>query len=133
MLGSTFAEKMSLRGSSRVPPISRSESISVTELACLLASGALAAAAVGLLHLSLRLPGHAILRGTLPMAMGLALVPRRWAGVVMSVGAAMTSVVMTTGGIGGFPATSMLSVLALGPILDIALLGRSKGCRLYLR
>ncbi len=93
----------------------------------------LAAFAVGLLHPALRVPGHAILRGALPMAMGLALVPRRSAGIIMAVGAGATSLAMSAAHIGVFPATSMLGVLALGPVLDLALLGQSAGWKLYLR
>ncbi len=89
MLATAFAPQLSLRDSSRVPAISRAAGLSAVELACLLACGAAAAAAIGCLHLSLRVPGHAILRGALPMAMGLALVPRRSAGIVMAVGAAL--------------------------------------------
>src|SRR6476660_8387851 len=120
MLANTFAQQLSLRDSSRVPSISRAAGISVAELACLLACGALAAAAVGLLHLSVRVPGHAILRGTLPMATGLAFVPRRWAGIITSIGAGVTATAMSAGQIGSFQSTAMLSVLALGPVLDLA-------------
>ena len=134
MLASAFALQPSLRESSRLPAISRAAGISAAELACLLACGAMAAFAIGFLHLSLRVPGHAILRGVLPMAMGLALVPRRWAGIMMAIGAAITSTTMGALQVGSFPPTAMLSVLALGPVLDLALLGsESKGWRLYLR
>jgi hypothetical protein len=133
MLATAFAPQMSLRNSSRVPVISRAAGISATELLCLLACGGLAAVAVGFLHLSFRVPGHAILRGALPMSLGLALVPRRLAGVVMSIGAGITSTAMSVGHVGIFPPTAMLSVLALGPVLDVAMLGQSKGWRLYAR
>jgi hypothetical protein len=67
------------------------------------------------------------------MAMGLALVPRRLSGLVMAIGAGITSTAMSVAHLGTFPATSMVSILALGPILDFALLGHSSGWRLYLR
>jgi hypothetical protein len=133
MLASTFAPQSSLQDSSRLPPISRAAGLSVVELASLLVCGALAALAVGLVHLSLRMPGHAILRGVLPMAMGLALVPRRWTGIVMAIGAGITATAMNAVQIGLFPPTSMLSVLALGPVMDVALLGKSTSWRLYAR
>jgi hypothetical protein len=133
MFANAFAPQLGLRDSSRVPVISRSARISVTELACLLAFGTLAALTVGLLHLSFQVPGHAILRGVLPMSMGLAFVPRRWAGIIMSIGAGVTATAMSAAQLGTFPATAMLSVLALGPVLDLALLGGSKGWRLYAR
>ena len=133
MLTAAFAPKVSLRESSRIPAISSMDRVSASELACLLVCGAFAALAIGLLHLSLRVPGHAILRGVLPMAMGVALVPRRSAGIIMAIGAGVTATAMSAGHIGSFPPTAMLSVLALGPVMDLALLGRSKGWQLYAR
>jgi hypothetical protein len=131
MLSTTFAPQSSLRDSSRLPALTRSAGVSVAEIACLLACGALAALAIGFLHISLRLPGHAILRGALPMAMGLALVPRRTAGTLMAIGAGFTAAGLTAMNLGSFPVPAMLSVLALGPVLDVALLGHSTGWRLY--
>jgi hypothetical protein len=51
----------------------------------------------------------------------------------MAIGAGITSTAMSAAHVGTFPATSMVSILALGPILDFALLGHSSGWRLYLR
>jgi hypothetical protein len=133
MFANAFAPRMSLRDSSRVPILSRSAKISLAELACLLAFGAIAALAIGFLHISLRVPGHAILRGALPMAMGLALVPRRSAGILMSIGAGLTATAMSAAQIGTFPSTALLSVLVFGPVLDVALLGRATGWWLYAR
>lgn len=128
-----FAAKLNLRTASRLPKLSGDARVSTAEVACLLACGALAALAVGLVHLPIRVPGHAILRGVLPMAMGLALVPRRSAGMVMAVGAGMSAAAMSWGGIGRFPPAAVLSILALGPVLDVALAGRARGWRLYVR
>jgi hypothetical protein len=133
MLATAFAPQLSLRRSSRVPAISQGAAISAIEIACLMACGALAACAVGFLHLSLRVPGHAILRGVLPMAAGFALVPRRLAGTVMAIGAGMVSAVLSMAHMGSFPLPAMLSVLALGPVLDVAILGRPTGWQLYAR
>ena len=133
MLAAVFAPQIGLKDSSRLPSLSRTAAITAAELACLLLCGALAALAVGLFHLQLRIPGHAILRGAFPMAMGLALVPRRGAGMMMAIAAGITATVMSAAQVGIFPATSMLSVLALGPILDLALLGPSTGWKLYAR
>jgi hypothetical protein len=133
MLSTAFAPHASLQDRGRVPAISRAAEISAGEVVCLLACGALAAAAIGFVHLSLRTPGHAILRGVLPMAIGFALVPRYWAGTLMAIGAAITSTAMSAVHLGSFPASAMLSVLALGPVLDLALLGRPHGWRLYAR
>jgi hypothetical protein len=131
MLSTTFAPQLSLRQSSRVPTLSRSAGMSAAELACLVACGALAAVAIGVLHMSLRLPGHAILRGALPMALGLAFVPRHWAGTVMAFACAASAAAMSALHMGTFPSTAILSVVALGPVLDVALLGESRGWRLY--
>jgi hypothetical protein len=133
MLAKTFAPQLSLRTSSRLPAISRADTVSLSEFVCLLLCGALAAAAIGFLHLSLRIPGHAILRGVLPLSFGLALVPRRWAGIIMSIGAGTCAAAMSAAQLGSFPATAMLSMLALGPVMDLALLGKATGWRLYAR
>jgi hypothetical protein len=61
--------------------------ISAVEVAVLVLLGATAAAATALLDLPLRIPGHAILRLVFPMALGLALVPRRLSGSFMGVSA----------------------------------------------
>jgi hypothetical protein len=128
-----FATRSNLRAASRLPTLSDAAKVSAVEIACLLACGALAALATGLLHWQLRVPGHAILRGVLPIALGLALVPRRSAGMVMSVGATLTAGAMSWGHIGRFPPAAMLGILAFGPVLDVALSGQVRGWRLYLR
>jgi hypothetical protein len=86
-----------------------------------------------MLHSQIRVPGHAILRAVLPMALGLALVPRRSGGIVMATGAGATAALMLMNGIGRFQPGALMSLLALGPILDTALMGRPAGWRLYAR
>ena len=95
MLDAVFAPQIGLKDSSRLPSISRSTSITAAELACLIVCGAIAALAVGLLHLQIRVPGHAILRGAFPMAPGIALVPRRGAGLIMAIAAGITATAMS--------------------------------------
>jgi hypothetical protein len=128
-----FATKPTLRAASRTAlPILGS--VTIIDIACLLACGAAGMFAVGMLHqLRVQLPGHAILRGALPMALGLSLVPRRSAGVVMSLGAGLTAAIMIWGGFGRFPNAAALSVLALGPVIDLAMSGDVRGWRLYRR
>jgi hypothetical protein len=89
------------------------------ELAVLAGCGLLAAGATVFLDFNLRIPGHSILRAILPMSLGLALVPRRGAGFVMS-GAALIGMVGV--GLGGFSAGAgaLTSLLCLGPLLDAA-------------
>jgi hypothetical protein len=128
-----FATKPALRVASRLPALSREAGISIAEVVLLLACGAFSALAIGMLQLQIRVPGHAILRAVLPMAFGFALVPRRSSGILMSIGAGLTAAAMSLGHIGRFPPAAMLSVLALGPVLDMALAGNPQGWRLYAR
>jgi len=51
----------------------------------------------------------------------------------MAIGAGLTSAALAAAHLGRFPFPAMLSVLALGPVLDIALLGQPAGWRLYAR
>lgn len=128
-----FAAKPNLRSASRLPAISRAGDITVAELGLLVGCGALATLAVGLFHLQIRVPGHAILRAVLPMALGLALVPRRSAGMVMAIGAGLAAAALSWAQVGRFPPAALLSLLALGPVLDLALAGKASGWRLYAR
>jgi len=129
-----FASKPSLRSASRLPALSDELRISATEIACLLGCGMLTAVAVGFGNQIMRgVPGHAILRGVLPMALGLALVPRRSAGMTMSLSAGVTAALMSWQGVGRFQPAAILSVVLLGPVLDSALAGQPKAWRLYAR
>jgi hypothetical protein len=122
-----------LAGNSRVPALAREGQGSDTAaLLVLLGAGVTAAMATVLLDFSLRVPGHAILRAVFPMALGLALAPRRRGGMVMG-SAALGSVFMIK--VGGWvtPGIGALTSLALvGPCLDAALWRARKGWRLYL-
>ena len=102
-----------------------------SELGILFGLGAIAAAATVLLDLRLRLPGHAILRATLPMALGLAMVPRRYAGISMSCGALVTLLLLAAAGnrLPGGGATT--SLLLTGPLLDCALQRAREGWQIY--
>jgi hypothetical protein len=89
--------------------------------------------AVFAIHLSFRIPGHAILRAVFPMAAGLAIVPRRGSGLVMTIAAAITALGLHSGGIGEIQPAALVSLLALGPLLDLAMLGEPTGWQLYAR
>src|SRR3954454_22912622 len=128
-----FATKPSLGTASRWPCMSRASRISAKEIACLLACGALAVLLVGFVHIPLRMPGHAILNGVLPMSLGMALVARRSGGIVMAIGAALTAIAMNSAGLGRFQPAAVLSIIALGPVLDVATAGRPQGWLLYAR
>src|ERR1700741_2250355 len=63
----------------------------------LISFGAIAAFCSTCLDLQIqRIPGHAILRVVFPIAMGLALVPRRGAGTVMGTSALFTYAILRT-------------------------------------
>lgn len=129
-----FAKATNLEQASRLGRLgTTSDSITTRELALLLGCGVLAAMAVALITVPLRVPGHAILRAALPMVAGLALVPRRSAGGVMSLGALAAVAVFYFGSIGNLQAAAVTGMLALGPAIDVALRGEPTGWRLYLR
>ena len=89
-------------------------------LASLQVSAVVAAVSASYLELLRQVPGHAILRSVLPMALGLACVPRRGAGCVMGGTALGTATCLGLFGHG--PGVGNLTSLALtGPLLDLAL------------
>jgi hypothetical protein len=92
-----------------------------------------AAAAVAFIDLNLRLPGSAILKATLPVALGLAIAPQRGSGLVISGGAlAAVALIKRFSGIGG-GLGALTSLLALGPVLELLLWKAGSGLGLYLR
>lgn len=127
-----LAINTALAGRSRLVPLAgRRDAARPWEVAVLVGCGLLACAAVLLVDLDLRVPGHAILRSVLPMSLGLAMVPRRGAGLMMS-GSALLGL-LVGGGMGysaGAGATT--SLLATGPLLDLAARQASRGARLLI-
>jgi hypothetical protein len=116
----------------RLPRMSGlSDRISVTELLLLLLCGAGAATAQAYVRLRLGIPGHAIVLSVVPMALGLALAPRRMAGSVMSVGAFTTAVCLTTFAQARYGGGAFTSLCLIGPMMDVALAGARRGWRLY--
>ncbi len=103
-------------------------------IAVLLLAGAIAAVAVMAFHPAMRIPGHAILRAALPMVFGMAVVPRRMSGSIMAAGAATAVALFSTTGWGNWQPAAVVSLLAFGPAMDLALAGPSKaGWLVYLR
>lgn len=133
MLDAAFAPQIGLKESSRLPSLSPSAGITAAELTCLLICGALAALAVGLIHGSFGIPGVAILRGLLPIALGFAIVPRRSAGTAMSLVTGATAALMNAGNVGELQIPALVGTLTLGPMLDTALTGHPRGWHIYLR
>jgi hypothetical protein len=96
-------------------------------------AGGIAAVCVAFIEFNLRMPGNAILKGTLPVALGLAIAPQRLSGLVIS-GGALTGLIILKKVFGltsGMGATA--SLLALGPMLDTFLWNARRNGWLYLR
>jgi hypothetical protein len=132
MVNDWFTVHDGLAGAARVPSLARARTrISAIELALLLSCGAAAAAAVAYVKLSLRIPGHSIVLAALPMVLGMALAPRRLSGSVMSAGAISTAWLLS--GIGGasFGSGSSISLLLIGPMMDVAVRHARSGWRVY--
>jgi hypothetical protein len=111
-----------LLGAARVPALAESDrDVGAAELAVLALTGAGAAAISTLVDLNLRIPGHSILLAVFPMALGLALVPRRGAGSVMGFGAAVTTLGFGVAGVRLPGIGALTSLLLVGPFLDLAL------------
>ena len=120
-----------LEASSRVLWCAREGELTSREVAILLGIGAIAAVGTSLLDLPLRIPGHAILRTMLPLAVGFALVPRRHAGAVMSGGALFSLLILLIGG-GRLPGIgSTTSLLLTGPLIDRAVRSARQGWQVH--
>ncbi len=109
-----------------------SEQIQWWELAWLIAMGAVAASAATFGDWSLGIPGHAILRIVFPMTLGLALVPRHGAGMVMGVSALGTTALYASAGHGAPGLGAMTSLAVFGAVLDTVLWRAHRGWLLFL-
>ncbi len=106
----------------------------VADWMLLISFGAIAAFASACLDLGIRqVPGHAILRVVFPIALGLALVPRRGAGTVMSGSALLTAALLHVSRIQseGLGLGALTSLFATGPLLDITLRRANGGWKQY--
>jgi hypothetical protein len=127
-----FTVHEGLTATARMPSLARAGGrVSALELLVLLASGAAAAAAVGMAKLGLGIPGHSIVLAVLPLALGLSLAPRHLTGSVMSAGALGTAWVLQTAGTASFGSGAFVSLCLLGPMLDLALRNARSGWRVY--
>lgn len=105
-----------------------------SELTLLMTLGALAAILTCIAASPIRLPGHAILRGTLPMILGLSLAPRHAAGALMSATAACVFAIANAFGLQQAPIAAAVAIITLGPALDVATARLpAAGWRLYAR
>jgi hypothetical protein len=105
--------------------------LNARELTILLALGIVAALATGAGNLGISLPGHAILRGTLPLVLGVSLVPRRGSGTMMSMAAIITLAAMRVSGTGHLSSAAAVGLACLGPALDVAFAKARPGWRIY--
>jgi len=122
-----------LAGASRLPTSGEEgRPLQLVELLALLGAGMTAALASVLLDFSLRIPGHAIIRVVLPMAFGLAVVPRRMAGSAMGASALGSALVVKLGGLAAVGPGAIVSLALTGPLMDLALWHARRGWRLYL-
>jgi hypothetical protein len=121
------------RGASRLLPLAATaeQPISALELATLLIAGATASLAVNLLRLRLGIPGSSIVQASIPLALGLALVPRRGAGSVMAAGAIGTNAMLALAGLRLDGVGAQTSLVLTGPLLELARSGGFRGWRLY--
>jgi hypothetical protein len=121
-----------LAATARVPSIARSgERIRTAELVALFLCGAAAAAATGFMRSGLRIPGNSIIFSVIPMALGLALAPRRMAGFIMSAGAFGTASAFSAAGLCHYGAGAFVSLCLTGPLMDVALARARSGWQLY--
>lgn len=127
------ADHAELRAVSRLAGVLGASPSLVTDYAAAFFCGIIAALATSCIDLNLRLPGHAILKVVLPISLGFALAPRRGAGLLESCGAAATLGVLGLMGQPGNGVGATLSLLSLGPLCDLALLGTRHGWQVPLR
>jgi hypothetical protein len=69
----------------------------------------------------------------LPIAFGFAVVPRRFAGLLMGSGALVTAGALSAAGVAHYGVGALTSLCVTGPMMDAALLGAKPGRGLYLR
>jgi hypothetical protein len=108
------------------------ERISGVEILLLICCGAVSATVIGFVRLGLRIPGHSIVLSLIPMALGLALAPRRFGGFLMSAGAFAAASVYSGAGLAQYGSGAFVSLCLLGPMMDLALTKVRSGWRLYL-
>jgi hypothetical protein len=114
-------------------PLARAQGRQASDLVAtllLLGAGVSAALATVLLDWKLRIPGHAIVRAVFPMALGLALAPRRMGGVVMGAGALGSALALRAAGCTLLGAGALTSLTLTGPFLDAALWRAQRGWQL---
>lgn len=127
-----FEPHPALAGTSRVGTIAESsQHISTGEIVTLVILGVSAACWSAFIRIPMRIPGSSLMYAVLPIALGFAVVPRQLAGTAMSASAVLAASLMTVTGVNHFGVGAMTSLLAIGPLLDLALARARTGWRLY--
>ncbi len=122
-----------LAGGVRIPSLARpDDDVRTVELVTLIALGIAAACATQLLDAGLGIPGHAIVRSVLPFSLGLALVPRRRAGIVMGSTAVGAGMLFNATPYAGAGAGALTSLFLSGFLLDQAASRAHRGWPLYI-
>ena len=122
---------LALRDTARIPSLATGARAGGREVAALLLTGTFAGLLTAFADLGKGVPGHHILFAIFPMALGLALVPRRAAGSVMGGAGLGTLALLGVAGV-HLPGPGALTGFALaGPMLDLALRRGRAGWRLY--
>lgn len=112
--------------SSRRVGVRARDAVAMWEVAALLGTGVVTALLNAYVKPSLGIPGSAIVWTVVPMALGVAMVPRKGAGTIMGSSALATTLLMHSAGTG-----AMASMFAAGVFLDLALRRAKGGVRLY--
>jgi hypothetical protein len=107
--------------------------ISAMEVVVLIVLGVGSAVASAMMKLGLGIPGHNILRVVLPMALGLALVPRRGSASIMNLSGVAGGGVFWLAGARGMGVGAMTSLGLTGFLMDLALVGARSGRAVYVR
>jgi hypothetical protein len=132
MIDNWFSINEGLAAAGRLPALARMrERISAYEILLLILCGAGAAAASGFIRLGLRLPGHSIVLSMIPMALGLALAPRRLSGFIMSASAFGTGAAFNLTGLAHIGSGAFISLCLVGPVMDLAVSKLRSGWKLY--
>lgn len=120
-----------LRAGSRFRHLT-ADRLRAADLVVLFGAGLAAAFAASLLDFSWRIPGHAIVRIVLPLAVGLAIVPRRGSGFVMGATAGVGVLALQAAHLAGGGTGALTSAFLAGPLLELSSRWSRRGWQIYL-
>ncbi len=104
-----------------LPAFAAEDRTSISPMAILGLAGVSSALAVAFLPFPVRLPGHAILKATLPIMLGLSIVRRPLAGTMASLVAGVCMAGLAIVGSGRVQPAAVVGMLAIGPLVDWAI------------